>query len=285
MITSFNLVSRAYRYFRYQLRVVLNRDTIRAVSEGDSWFQYPILVRDVIDHLSQRITIYSLGAGGATFRGVVNEDEICRALDKTGAKLLFLSAGGMDLIIDGGLAELVHKYEKGRPALEYPNDRFESVLKTLEDQYRKLLKTLARYDGLKIFVHGYDHAIPQRDGPYLGKPLAEQGIPHDLQREVFAHLIDRLNAMMSSLGDGKQVYYVDCRDSAREWVDELHPNNEGFRTAANRFIKQLKAAGETFGKIPTPSGFRRWWGEFTNAVARLFARFGPNTVRSTSADR
>ena len=42
------------------------------VSEGDSWFQFPILIDDTIDHLLPNFNVWSLGAAGATLKEMIS---------------------------------------------------------------------------------------------------------------------------------------------------------------------------------------------------------------------
>ena len=56
----FNSYSRRHRERRYRQRMGAGHDGIRILSEGDSWFQYPFQLRDVIDHLSEDYAVLSL---------------------------------------------------------------------------------------------------------------------------------------------------------------------------------------------------------------------------------
>ena len=71
------------------------------VEEGDSWFQFPVLLKDTIDVLMEEFAVFSLSAGGDTLHNMVRKGEYRTALEETGASVLLLSGGGNDLVADG----------------------------------------------------------------------------------------------------------------------------------------------------------------------------------------
>jgi len=44
--------------------------SLRFVAEGDSWFHYPILLRDTLDWLSDDYAIFDLAAAGDTLENM-----------------------------------------------------------------------------------------------------------------------------------------------------------------------------------------------------------------------
>ena len=85
------------------------------VSEGDSWFEYPIALNDVIDDLLDDYAILSLDAAGDTLQNMLSEGEYISALESTGASVLLFSGGGNDLLAGGRLAEHLRDYEEDLP--------------------------------------------------------------------------------------------------------------------------------------------------------------------------
>lgn len=76
LLGGFNELSRKWRRFKHRAKTAFGWDGIRIVSEGDSWFQYPILLDDVIDQLSDdRHAIFSLGAAGDLLADMIDEDD------------------------------------------------------------------------------------------------------------------------------------------------------------------------------------------------------------------
>jgi len=60
---------RRQRRFRKQIKA--KPDTSVLVSEGDSWFQFPLLIKETIDHLCEDYAIWSVGAAGDTAANMI----------------------------------------------------------------------------------------------------------------------------------------------------------------------------------------------------------------------
>jgi hypothetical protein len=72
------------------------------VSEGDSWFQFPFLIDDIIDHPNEHYLIWSLDAAGDTADNMVNrQPEYQAALEgqKTNHVAGFLFSGAGNVVI------------------------------------------------------------------------------------------------------------------------------------------------------------------------------------------
>ncbi len=114
--------------------------------------------------------------------------------------------------------------------------------------YRELLKIVRRVSpATKLLVHGYAYAIPQRDGPWLGKGMEFRGLHPayrpDLCRAIIAVMIDAFNARLAlfaqqSNGD---VIHVALREFASkgEWFDELHAREIATERFADAFDHAL----------------------------------------------
>lgn len=245
----FNGVSRRWRETQYRRRIREGYNGIRIVSEGDSWFQYPILLDDVIDNLSETYAIYSLGGAGHLLADMVAEDELTAAIADERPDVFLLSGGGNDLLGEGMLKNLLHPFQAGRPARNYLNQRFEQELDQLETLYEGVFTRLTRrFPRLKILCHGYDHAIPNK-GRWLGRPMQSLKITdRKLQAEIVSVLIDRFNTMLQKLAGSfpGAVHYVDCRGlvGTNRWDDELHPTNAGFQMVAAAFNSVIQQAVE-----------------------------------------
>jgi len=96
---------RRHRTYRRRIRDGWTKP--RIVSEGDSWFQYPTSLQDIIDHLMKDHLILSLGAAGDELSDMIRQNEILLNIDAEDAKALVLSAGGNDLFDKGQLQHLV----------------------------------------------------------------------------------------------------------------------------------------------------------------------------------
>ena len=175
----FNKLARGRRNRKYRRRI-RHWDGVRIVAEGDSWFQYPLILKDTIDQLADtdnfQYAIYGLSEAGDLLSNIIREDEISEAIDRENPDVFLISGGGNDMVGDGRAATLVHKFSANRKPENYPNDNFDVFLEELERLYRGLFsRLLANRPHLKIICHGYDNVIPQ-NGPWLGKPLGKQDI-------------------------------------------------------------------------------------------------------------
>ena len=257
-VAMFNAFSKRKRRRIYRRKVAAQFDAIRIVSEGDSWFQYPLLLDDVVDHLMKEedFAVFSLGGAGHRLADMLAEDEITDTLDRERPAFFLISGGGNDMVGDGRLATLIQRFEEGRPANEYPNAKFGSFLDEIRQLYRNLFHRLERaFPRMSVFCHGYDWAIPQRD-KWLGAPLESIGITSDrLQAEIVHVLIDRLNALLSDLSkEFRNVRYINCRGvcGQNDWYDELHPTAEGFGRVAQKFAEEIRRAQADVEAVGSP---------------------------------
>ncbi|MGE3541788.1 MAG: DUF2272 domain-containing protein [Candidatus Tectimicrobiota bacterium] len=271
-----NGLSRLRRQNEFHLRQARGDKRPVLVSEGDSWFQFPILIDDVIDQLASDFNIWSVDAAGDTLQNMVLEQpEYMEALREHADQVrafLFSGAGNDFLGADASgrsvLAQVLKPFEAGKPAEWYlDTPAFADKLRFVEGCYRTVLGNIAaHYPTLPVLCHGYDYAIPgggpndQRHPIYatqdqwLGRPMREDlGITDPaLQRAIIKLTIDNLNACLASLcganrpgGAFKNAWHVDARTSVGEipcWNDELHPTDAGFAKVAAQFLSVLQAA-------------------------------------------
>lgn len=236
------------------------------LAEGDSWFEYPIFLRDVIDVLSARYNVRCLSKAGDEMVDIREDMEHLSELqdlsdDRVEVAAVLLSAGGNDMVGDR-MQSYIRPFQEGRPGTWYLDPtRFPRKLASLIQSYRKIVRELRGVQAdLPILIHGYDYGnpleeqgirVPPRDG-WLGRPLRALGIPDgDLHDEIAKALIDAFNDALKTLAGGNvaggefaEVYHVDCRDQVgAQWFDELHPTDQGFETVSKLFSDVLQDAG------------------------------------------
>jgi hypothetical protein len=244
------------------------------VSEGDSWFQFPLLIEDVIDHLGNNYLINCLGAAGDTAANMATGpvaaggQEYFSALKqqvKTGRLQGFVfSAAGNDVIGEEPVTKsrTLAKHLLSGGAINDPQSyvdhpQLTNTLATLKQHYESVIQKIRRdheLSALPIFIHGYDYCFPggHPDDPrkrqlyakrdqWLGSAFQEKGITigRDAQRNIIKVFIDRLYDMMHELAvtDGN-VHVVDVRNSLpniADWNDEIHGTSAGFKTVAMKF--------------------------------------------------
>lgn len=246
-LASLNGIARWRRQQRYR-RKIKGWKGLRIVSEGDSWFQFPFLLDDVIDNLFDKYAIFSLDAAGDLISDMVKQNELVSAVVQEQPDVVLLSGGGNDVLGGARLASLLPPFVPGRSAIEYLTLEFNANLGNVLKDYETLITRLcAVKQDIRIVCHSYDHAIPAQ-GRWLGKPLAKIGIiDQQLQRDIVRLIVDRFHDELARLASKyPNIRLVDCRHTVQShrWHDELHPNNDGFRAVADLFDR---AISEQFG--------------------------------------
>lgn len=267
-----NAICRYRRKKAFERRIARGDPAPVLVAEGDSWFQFPFLIDDVIDQLNRDFNVWCISAAGDTAQNIVHlNPEYMRALDAQAGRVqaFLLSAAGNDVIGEDAngvpvLSRLLRQ-NPGAGPVEDLIDRaaLDKTLGFLRDSYQKVIDTIradARFATLPVIIHGYDYAFPGApDDPrnpiyakpdeWLGGPLRAKGITHpSTQRAVVGYLIDALYDMLFALaGDSAKsfVHVVDVRKTlfrVTDWVDEIHGTDDGFAMVAEKFRAVIDAA-------------------------------------------
>lgn len=263
--------SRMRRKFRFDARILVGDQRPILVSEGDSWFQFPILLDDVVDHLSERYTIRSLGAAGARAANMLagNPPEYLaalRALQRRVEAFLFSGAGNDVIGADEDGNPVIEQLLLSRQGSESAEDlldepALDAVLAQLRAHYTGMIAAIRAEPGmaaLPVLIHGYAHAFPgavndPRDpvwaepDQWLGSAMRRKNIGDpDLQHRVVAALVDRLYGMLQEVASADpQVHLVDMRPlmlARSDWADEIHPTSAAFARVATVFAETIEAA-------------------------------------------
>lgn len=269
-----NGINRWRRHQRFEARINGSRLPV-LVSEGDSWFQFPFLIKDVVDQLDESYLIWSLDAAGDTAENMVNRrPEYIKALTaqrRNNVQAFLFSAAGNDVIGEDEFGEpvlkaLVKPHEVGRDAAWHVDQaNLARILGFLETAYRKVIATIRAdptFETLPIVIHGYDYALPGgQDGDprrpswaaqdkWLGAALrAKNIVDRGLQASIVRLLIDALYDMLAKIAAGSEttrIYLVDVRGAlpqVTDWADEIHATDRGFNSVAVRFRAKLIEAG------------------------------------------
>ena len=268
-----NAISRWRRQTRFDHRRALGERKPVLVSEGNSWFQFPFLIEDVIDKLDPDFLIWSLDAAGDTSDNMVNRrpeymKELIKQKPNKVAGFLFSGAGndviGENLLGEPVLGKLLKRHTPGKDAAWHvDNAQLATILSMLAEDYAKVISTIRldrSFAKLPIFVHGYDYAIPggfpgdirrpvyAKQDEWLGAPMKEKGIiDPDLQRAIIRILIDALYDMLNRVAGQSSrthVHVVDVRGtlSLRDWADEIHGTSSGFKKVGKVFSDAIRKA-------------------------------------------
>jgi metacaspase-1 len=115
-IKSLNDRANHRRLAAYKARMESGWKSVKLLAEGDSWFLYPILLKDIIDNLSADYAIYSMAAAGDTLENMVRSTAHFEALiAEHKFDGFLLSAGGNDIAGD-----LLRTYLNSQCALLMP---------------------------------------------------------------------------------------------------------------------------------------------------------------------
>jgi len=235
------------RHRAYRRKVRDGGNPIRIVSEGDSWFQYPFILDDVIDHLMAEpdLAVLSLDAGGDLISGMIASGEYLTAIEAEQPSVFLISGGGNDMVGDGRLSSRLHAFAPDRRPQDYPNAEFDAFLLEMRDSYRRLFASVkALVPGIHIFCHAYDYPRPRAGGDWLGQPMRRNGITDEtLQLQVMAVVMDRVAALLAGVvTEFSGVTFLDLRGRVApgEWYDELHPTSRGFKRVADVFLHAIR---------------------------------------------
>jgi hypothetical protein len=237
------------------------------VAEGDSWFDYP--GSDILDWLQQfGYDVESVARAGdraemmAFGRGQL--DKFATAVEKVigrgeTPKAILLSAGGND-IAGTEFGFLINHAGSPREGLN------ESIVagvidERVRDAYLHIIARVTAVcermlgNAVPILIHGYGHVVPDGDGvlggwgplpgPWLRPGFIEKGFNQlAANTELMKKLMNRFNDMIQGVaGQFAHVKYVNLRAvlpaTKKLWANELHPKEQGFKLAAEKFAALL----------------------------------------------
>ncbi|WP_149243074.1 caspase family protein [Dyadobacter sp. 32] len=249
-----NKVETAIRQRRYN---ILKHDTsrLRIVAEGDSWFQYPILLQDTIDQLYKAYAIRSFAEAGDTLANYLIKKEYLDPIGLEDAHFFLVSGGGNDVLGDEFKFFLRETPDTSDTTPKrYLNAKFFETMTTLSSQYHEMFtELLNKYPDLHIMVHCYDYIIPvdtdstPKKQSWSGKHMIAKGIEPQVERETLIHFIldefaSRLTALVNKPKFKDKVSFVDTRGLVNRtgWFDEIHPTSAGFQLVGDKFMKEIE---------------------------------------------
>jgi hypothetical protein len=165
------------------------------VAEGDSWFQFPVFVSDIIDWLNKnrKYAVLSLAYGGDWLSNIIYEGKYVEELSIHRPDFFLISGSGNDLVGGNRIAIMVNRnpqtpkyldensliahhpnykfYEhndfKEKDAIllaqPYLTKEFYAFLSIIKLQYWLIFESISHagnLKGMKIISQGYDYVIP-----------------------------------------------------------------------------------------------------------------------------
>jgi hypothetical protein len=245
------------------------------VSEGDSWFQHP-LVYDVIDHLSKVYAIRCVAAAADTLANYFSGDKkrgdyYLDVLTETKPAFFLISGGGNDILGSQFREFLIDRpYDKGlrgsTDGKAFLKETFDFQISKLMDIYASMFGLLqTQFPHMKTIVHGYDYPV-HLDYPnkgWLGRYMIEKGIAEAADRHtVIKYIMNEFNSRLSQVVQQfpDTVYYLDVRNTVLykdgeidQWYDEIHPNVDGFQSIGLKFIQLIESLKKQAVKPKEPA--------------------------------
>lgn len=230
-----------------------------ALSEGDSWFDYPFFLNiiDLIEN-ADLFAHYRLEQSGDTVKSMIGTATAVRNLrlivEQVQPLCVLFSGGGNDLADAAGTL-----FTQGREAdpLSFVDwTAVSALLDMIENRYRVLVEEIGPI--APIIAHGYDYFAPSDApvrfngvgigiGPWIHPALVAQGITSSgVQRAIARWLVDEFNMVLERVQQDYPTSFmaVDLRGTLaidEDWVNEIHPSRHGFRKLAAVFIDEIRS--------------------------------------------
>jgi lysophospholipase L1-like esterase len=237
----------------------------RLLTEGDSWFDYPPHP-NIIDWLESegRWAFKRLEKSGDTVKNMATDANLAMLASiarREKPDCILLSGGGNDLFVPipekpdlRWIWRALLPFQAGSSATAHLNSAAWDEKKT--EIRLDLVRIIGELGELApIVAHGYDYLIAsgvkvrydgfRLAGPWILPSMKDRGINDSvLQREVLRVLIDEYNEILKAL---ERTYpddfvYLDLRGTLRpdsDWLNEIHPTEDGFRRVAKKFVEVL----------------------------------------------
>lgn len=271
IVKLFTEVSQELRKIRYESQVEEFENAIKIVSEGDSWFHFPLMpiMTDVINNLiyfpaDSPFAVYSVGNPGDDLVNYVKKVDgeltgnIIKALNKENPQFLLISGGGNDILRSdlGGMDNIIEPVDTSqldRPTEEYLNDHYTTVLlPILMNVYKDIFDFVnANHPECHVLTHSYGYLQP-RGGDYVQEPLEKIGFTTTnfgssankklKMKQVTKAVIDAFHDALFALTESySNVHLVDCRGvlTSNDWFDEGHPSSQGCSKMSDKFSDKM----------------------------------------------
>jgi len=275
---------RSKLFFKRMKKGLRNDNNKTIVAEGDSWFCFPIYVKDINEWIleDKSINLYSIAEAGDWIADMIYRGKYVEELSLIKPDVFLISGGGNDFIGDNRLSYMVDHLSNETNSTEMITSLFFSFILTLKAQYWLLfmgIQKSGKFNRLKIITQGYDYVIPSNKkfrsinliqgiinsftgtGKWLYLSLMMKGILDvESQKEITHVFIDKVNEMFEWLATHKEngnytfpnLYHVDNRGVARgydDWFDEIHLKSDRFKIVADAYKYIINEGKTKKGKL------------------------------------
>lgn len=249
-------------------------DKKKVLAEGDSWLAYPpkfILfgaASNVVDWLKEKhsdtLLIDDISSNGDEAVAMLSGDsklEFLRRINEEHFDILLFSGGGNDIVGRYDFDYFLLPKTTGNTWEGCINRRrFQRRLEMVERAYADLVELVVQYSenpNIQIVTHTYDIPIPSKDGatffggllqvdngrswmyPFLlDKGISDLSDQCAIARYMLTEFKEVLNRVAAA-ADGR-LKIVDTHGTVNpdEWVNEIHPNSEGFEKVAEKIFEE-----------------------------------------------
>lgn len=262
------LQRRVWREARKSARLALRkarsegRPMLRILCEGDSWMHYDCgigVMSNIEWQLGSRAACLNLASSGDTMVNMMKppqrrelDRELRSGIDGAPWDALVFSCGGNDVAGDEFVEWLLPYAGQKDPRDAIAQPRFTALLQKLAALYGDLATRVHGYSpGTVVLLNEYDFAIPDGRGvpfagPWLAPGFTARG--YDATTLAFRSSVVRLllEQFAAMLEDLHRVYpfmqpmHTQGLLQPRDWANELHPTNSGFRRIAGVFLEALR---------------------------------------------
>ena len=212
---------------------------------GDSWFNYPMKIKDINCYLSLHYNVHNISIND---RKKHNEEIEIDLLEDIMRKISSLPSFKIVVLSMGVFNAVLSSIKKGK----FRGSYYSSKVKKLGIPNGKNLidfgKELKMLKSKSIIVHGYDYfkIVPKAQGEsWLSEFLVRQGVSgYERQQQNLNHAVDHFNGLLYDFSlVSPKISYLDLRGTLNEndWYDELHPNSEGSRKLAEKIQKRIES--------------------------------------------
>ena len=243
------------RLREYQQNLLRYPRRTRLVAGGDGWFQYPMLLKDVVDLLGRVYNVRAFAAPDETLAKLAQNPALFTTIADVDPDFVLLSGGANDLFGETFGNFLANPPDPARPSPQrYLSNTFAPALDAVLTAGGNVLRQIkVGYPNVRVLVHGYDYLVAtsfSEKENRLAEAMTEAGIADPAERDALArYVVDAFNQRLEALVDQyPNASYLDLRGAmtGRErpdefWFDALVPNDKGFLKIATRFDDRIVA--------------------------------------------
>ena len=248
----------------------------RILAEGDSLFTIGAIPSSNLLYqlrLKKRTIVLNLGYPGDTIANVSqlsSNTELTRRLVHpnwaSDWSAVLLSGGGNDLIDQAADIIRTTPTGSGKQAAHYVDDARLALFKQgVQAGYRRIVALRdsagSPNSGKPIIVHTYDYPTPRPapatflivpiTKPWMHPVFEKHKVPKSLRIGVAEILLDALADTLLELGKELPAFHVvdtrntleradiDAKGNSGDWLNEIHPNGDGYRKIAGKLAAKL----------------------------------------------